>query len=110
VQVLHPPQKFEFPPFWNGWRYGIKKYGFEVTFSTSLLYFIKIYQLVQKLLGGKHRQTNRQTDRQIGDLISITFLFKEGRLKWVDIKINQWNLGKTGVGVSIAFQLVKSVE
>jgi hypothetical protein len=20
---LHPPQKFERPPFWNGWSYGI---------------------------------------------------------------------------------------
>jgi hypothetical protein len=33
---------------------GLKMYGFEVTFNgmTSLLNFIKIYQLVQKLLGG----------------------------------------------------------
>jgi hypothetical protein len=43
---------------------------------TSLLNFIKIYQLVQKLLGG-----DTQTDRQDGDLISLTFLFKESRLK-----------------------------
>jgi hypothetical protein len=43
---------------------------------TSLQNFIKIYQLVQKLLGGTHRQTDRQT----GDLISLTFLFKESRL------------------------------
>jgi hypothetical protein len=57
MQVLHPPQKFERPPFWNGWRYGIKKYGIEVSFNgmTSLLNFIKIYLLVQKLLGGTHR-------------------------------------------------------
>jgi hypothetical protein len=41
---------------------------------TSLLNFIKIYQLVQKLLGGT------QTDRQTGGLISLTFLFKESRL------------------------------
>jgi hypothetical protein len=75
VQVLHPPQKFERPPFWNAWRYGIKKYGVEVTFNgmTSLLNFIKIYQLVQKLLGGTHRQT--------ADLISLTFPFKESRLQ-----------------------------
>jgi hypothetical protein len=79
VQVLHPPQKFERPPFWNGWKYGIRKYRVEVTFNgmTSLLNFIKIYQLVQKLLGGTHRQTDRQT----GDLVSLTFLFKESRLK-----------------------------
>jgi hypothetical protein len=60
VQILHRPQKFERPPFWNGWRYGIKKYGVEVTFNgmTSLPYFINIYQLVQKLLGATHRQTD----------------------------------------------------
>jgi hypothetical protein len=74
VQVLHPPQKFERPPFWNAWAYRIKKYGVEVTFNgiISLLHFIKIYQLVQKLLG---------RDRQTGDLISLTFIFKESRLK-----------------------------
>jgi hypothetical protein len=80
VQVLHPPQKFERPPFLNGWSYGIRKYGVEVTFNsmTSLLNFIKIYQLVQKLLG---EHIDRQTDGQTGDLISLTFLFKESRLK-----------------------------
>jgi hypothetical protein len=43
---------------------GLKKYGVEVTFNgmTSLLTFIKIYQLVQKLLG-EETQTDRQTDR-----------------------------------------------
>jgi hypothetical protein len=78
VKVLHPPQKFVRPPFWNSWRYGIEKYGVEVIFNrmTSLLNFIKIYQLVQKLLGG-----DTQTDRQTGDIISLTFLFKESRLK-----------------------------
>jgi hypothetical protein len=83
VQVLHPPQKFECPPFWNAWRSGIKKYGFEVTFNgmTSLLNFIKVYQLVKKLLGG----TRRRTDRQTSDLTSLTFLFKESRLKTSDI-------------------------
>jgi hypothetical protein len=76
VQVLHPSQKFVRLPFWNGWRYGINKYGVKVTFNgmTSLLNFIKIYQLVQKLLGG-------HIDRQSGDLISLTFLFRENRLK-----------------------------
>jgi hypothetical protein len=61
VQVLHPPRKFDRPPFWNGSRYSIKKYGVKVTFNgmTSLLNFIKIFQLVQKLLGvGGHRQTD----------------------------------------------------
>jgi hypothetical protein len=51
---------------------------------TSLLNFIKIYQLVQKLLGGTHRQTARQT----GDLTSLTFLFKESRLKTTAFEIN----------------------
>jgi hypothetical protein len=76
VQVFHPPHKFERPPFLNAWRYGIRKYGVEVTFNgmTSLLNFIKIYRLVQTLLGGG------DTDRQTGDLISLTFLFKESRL------------------------------
>jgi hypothetical protein len=62
VQVLHPPQKFERPSFWNGWSYGIKKYGVEVTFNgmTFLLNFIKICQLVQKLLGG-----DAQTDKLV---------------------------------------------
>jgi hypothetical protein len=49
---------------------------------TSLLNFIKIYQLVQQSLGGTQtdRRTDRHTDRQTGDLISLTFLFKESRL------------------------------
>jgi hypothetical protein len=44
LQALHPPQKFEHPPFWD-WSYGIKMYGFKVTFKgmTSLPNYIKIY-------------------------------------------------------------------
>jgi hypothetical protein len=62
--------------------YGITKFGVEVTFNsmTSLMNFIKIYQLVQKVLG-MDTQTDGQTDRQTGDLISLTYLFKEIRLK-----------------------------
>jgi hypothetical protein len=58
--------------------YGIKKYGVEVTFNgmTYQMNFIKIYQLVQKLFGG-----DTQTDIQTGDLMSLTFLFKNSRLK-----------------------------
>jgi hypothetical protein len=54
------------------------KYGIEITFNgiTSLLNVIKIYQLVQKLLGG-----DTHTHRQTGDLTSLTFLFEESRLK-----------------------------
>jgi hypothetical protein len=92
VQVLQPPQKFERPPFWNGWRYGIKKYGVEVTFNgmTSLLNFIKIYQLVQKLLGG--------TDRQTGDLTSLTFVFKESRLKKIFARRDLIHTSRTATG------------
>jgi hypothetical protein len=44
--------------------------------STSLLNSITIYQLVQKLLGGRERHTD------IGDLTSLHFSFrKESRLK-----------------------------
>jgi hypothetical protein len=41
---------------------GLKIYGVEVTLNdmTSLLNFIKIYQLVQNLIGG---QTDTQTER-----------------------------------------------
>jgi hypothetical protein len=44
VEFLHPPQKSERPQFLNGWRYGIKKYGVEITFNdmTFLLNFINI--------------------------------------------------------------------
>jgi hypothetical protein len=68
VQILHPPQKFEYPPLWNVCRYGIKKYGVEVIFNgmTTLLNFLKVYQLVQKLMGAA---------RQHGDLISLHFSF-----------------------------------
>jgi hypothetical protein len=61
---------------------GLKKYGVEVIFNgmTSLLNFIKIFQLVQKLLGGDI-QTDGQTDTQTGDLICLTFLSKESKLK-----------------------------
>jgi hypothetical protein len=49
---------FKSPPFLNAWRYGIKMYGVEVAFNdiTFVLNFIKIYQLVKKLLGGTDRQ------------------------------------------------------
>jgi hypothetical protein len=93
VQVLHPPQKFERPPFCNGWSYGIKKYDVEVIFNgmTSLLNFIKIYQLVQKLLGG-----DTQTDRQDGDLISLTsFLRKVAKRKKTRTIIHSSNLCRT---------------
>jgi hypothetical protein len=63
VQVLHPPQKFERPLFWNGWSYGIKNYGFEVTSNgmLSLLNFIKICQFIQE------------------HVISLTYIFPLGR-------------------------------
>jgi hypothetical protein len=75
LQVLRSPQKCEHLPFWNGYSYSIKNYGMKASFSgiTSLLNFIKIYQLGQKLIRGEHRQD--------GDLISLHFFFrKESRL------------------------------
>jgi hypothetical protein len=55
VQMLHPPQKFERPPFWNGCSYGIKHYGIEVTFNgMTSLNFIQFYHLVQNFMGGGH--------------------------------------------------------
>jgi hypothetical protein len=58
--------KFERPPFWNGCSYGIKSHGAEAIFNamTSLPNFIKIYRLVQKLIGG-------HTDRKVSSLASI---------------------------------------
>jgi hypothetical protein len=49
---------------------------------TSVLNFIKISWLVQKLMKGTDRQTDTKTHRQEGDLISLHYSFrKEGRLK-----------------------------
>jgi hypothetical protein len=58
MQVLNPPQKFECPPFGTDGRYGIKKYDAEVTLNglTSLLNFVKIYQLLRKLFWGVYRR------------------------------------------------------
>jgi hypothetical protein len=54
VQVSHEPKQPKRPLFWNGWSYGIKKYGVEVIFNdmTFLLNFMVLYQLVQKPLVG----------------------------------------------------------
>jgi hypothetical protein len=43
---------------WNGSSYGIKNDDIKVTFNamTTLLNFIKLYQLVQKLIGGTDTQ------------------------------------------------------
>jgi hypothetical protein len=71
------PQTFDRLPFWNCCRYGIKNYGVEAIFNgmTSLLNFIKNYQLVQKLRGA-------ETHRENGDLISLYFSFrKDSKLK-----------------------------
>jgi hypothetical protein len=68
VQVFHPPKMSERPQFCNGCRYGIKSCAVEFTFNDMfyLLNFIKIYQLVRKLVGG----TN--THRMV---ISLTYTF-----------------------------------
>jgi hypothetical protein len=56
------PQKFGHPPFWNDCSYSVKNYGVEVIFNgmTSPLNFIKLYQLVHKLVGG-----DRHADRMV---------------------------------------------
>jgi hypothetical protein len=61
VAILHPPQKFEYPPLWNDLMYGIEKYGVEIIIDgmTSLLNSININKLVQKSL----RETHGQIDR-----------------------------------------------
>jgi hypothetical protein len=61
VHVLHPPQKFERPAFWSGWRFGIKKYGIDVILNgmTSQLNYIQTYHGVQTLFGwGGDRRTD----------------------------------------------------
>jgi hypothetical protein len=57
LKFLHPLQKFERPPFWNGWSYGIKDNRVDVTFSgmTSQLNLTNFYQLIQMLLVGVKR-------------------------------------------------------
>jgi hypothetical protein len=40
VQVLHPPQKYVRSPFWNGCSYGIRNYGFHITFNGTAFLMI----------------------------------------------------------------------
>jgi hypothetical protein len=75
--------------------YGIKKYEVEVTFDgmTFLLNFIKNIPIGSKVIRGDtqvDRRTDGHTDRQTGDLISLTFLFKESRLKRMDRNSSCW--------------------
>jgi hypothetical protein len=62
------------PLVWNCWSYGIKAYGFEVTFNyfTSLLNFIKIILIVTKFIWGRDGQH---------DFINFNFHFKESGVK-----------------------------
>jgi hypothetical protein len=75
------------------WSYGIRNYGFNVSSSgiTSLLNFIKIYQLVQKFIGGGG-EGDRQTHREGGYFISLLFSFrKESRLNMLHLsKTTNW--------------------
>jgi hypothetical protein len=70
VQVLHPPQKFEGSPFWNGCSYGIKNYGIEVTFNGNdfRTEFHKHLPVGSKV----DRGTERHTDRVV---ISLAYFF-----------------------------------
>jgi hypothetical protein len=80
VQVLHPPQKYERSLFWNGCSKGVRNYGVEFIFNgiTCLLNFIKVYQLVQTLIG--RTDTEIQTDRMV---TPVAYSFPEG------IKVSQ---------------------
>jgi hypothetical protein len=65
---------------------------------TSLLNFMKIYQLDQKLLVG-----DKQMDRQHGDFISLTFVFyvKQAKQKFLKrIKLFFLALFNSKVGIS----------
>jgi hypothetical protein len=78
VQVLHPPQKFEHAPFWNGWRYGIKLrrrghlqwHDFPTEFHKNLPIALKVIR------EGEH--TDGQTDRLEISQASLSFLRKVG--------------------------------
>jgi hypothetical protein len=82
LQVLHPRQKFERLPFWNGCSYGIKNYGIEVIFNgtTFLINFTKLNQFFEKLIGAhtdKQAGTHTHTHTKDGDFISLHFSFKK---------------------------------
>jgi hypothetical protein len=81
VQILHPPHKSECLPFWNGWRHGSESL---VSRSPSMTWphpteFHKDRLISSKIIGGGGY-------RQNSDLISLTFLFKDNRLKTEHIK------------------------
>jgi hypothetical protein len=61
-------QKFERSPFWNGWSYGIKNYGVEVTFNGMTF-------LPTGLIKANRGQTNRLTNTQTGKWNHISLLF-----------------------------------
>jgi hypothetical protein len=67
-------QKLERPPFWNGRSCVIKNHGVEVTFSSM----VSIMNFISLLIGSKFitDETDRRTNRQNGDLVSLTFLRK----------------------------------
>jgi hypothetical protein len=81
VQVLHPIQKLECPPFWNGLGYGIIKYGIKVIFlelHDQPTEINKSPLIFSKIIGGGG---NTQRDRMV---ISLALLsFEECRLKIV---------------------------
>lgn len=68
--VLIPPQEFEFPPFWNGQRQGLR-----LTESRSPLNSVNFVQVIPKAKMGT------RTDRQNYYLKSLTILSKGHGLK-----------------------------
>jgi hypothetical protein len=64
MQVLHPPQKLERPPFWNGCSYGIINYGVQVI--SNGMNFVQNLPIVD---------TGRHKDRMV---ISLAYIFSIG--------------------------------
>jgi hypothetical protein len=64
--IMHPSQKFERSPFWNGLSCGIEMYGVDVTVNgmTSILNSIKSANWFRS-----YRDTHM--DRENGDVISL---------------------------------------
>jgi hypothetical protein len=67
--------KFQRPPFWSGWGYGVTIFGVKVALSglTSLFNLIRCANLFRSYKGDT--QTDGHTDSQNGDLMGSTIHF-----------------------------------
>jgi hypothetical protein len=77
MQVLHA-QTFWHPPFWKDWSYGVKNYGVEGFSNGTItqLNFIKSNNWFKIC-----KVADSHTDKQNGNLRSLTIFFSEIRLK-----------------------------